>query len=148
MEAPSYYPVYVWDTNLHSRGSDDVKGANNTGHKVHDFGEALLPDAPGAVNDEHHICFGTFANWGKKTSQEGVLKSTGQISGSITNTSRENSYCLWAEEHESWKSATKRPRNNGVMGPYIPINQSFTDLKNTGTTSKEHLVTRRKVNSC
>lgn len=69
MEPASCYRVNIFSTNLHSWGSDDVKSADNTGDKVHDFGEALLSDTPGAVNEEHHICFGTFANWGMKTSQ-------------------------------------------------------------------------------
>lgn len=51
-----------FNTHLHSRGSDDVEGSDHTGDKVHDFGEAVLADAPGAVDEEHQVSFGTFAN--------------------------------------------------------------------------------------
>lgn len=54
------------NTNLHSWGSDDIKGADHAVDEVDDFEEALLSDTPGAVDEEHHICFGTFANWEKR----------------------------------------------------------------------------------
>lgn len=58
--------VSVFSTNLHPWGSDDIKSGNHVGDKVHHLGEALLADTPRAVDEEHHICFGAFADWGKK----------------------------------------------------------------------------------
>lgn len=50
------------NTDLHSGGSDDVKGSDQSGDEVNDFEETVLADAPGAVDDEHHVCFGASAN--------------------------------------------------------------------------------------
>lgn len=50
------------NTNLHSGGSNDVKGSDQSRDEVNDFDEAVLTDAPGAVDDEHHVGFGASAN--------------------------------------------------------------------------------------
>lgn len=57
------------NTNLHPRRSENVEGGDHSGDEVHDLGEALLADAPGAVDEEHHVCFGAFANCGERTRQ-------------------------------------------------------------------------------
>lgn len=49
--------------NLHPRGSDDVEGTSQVGDEADNLPEALLPDAPGAVDEEHHIGLGAFTHW-------------------------------------------------------------------------------------
>lgn len=57
-----HHPAKCLDTNLHSGGSDHIEGRDHSGDKVHDFGEALLADTPGAVDEKHHVGFGASAN--------------------------------------------------------------------------------------
>lgn len=58
--------INVFNTNLHSWGANHIEGTDHAVDEVHDFGEALLANTPGAVDEEHYICFGTFAHWGKE----------------------------------------------------------------------------------
>lgn len=56
----------ISSTNLHPWGSNDVKSTDHAGDKVDHFGEAVLADTPRTIDEEHHICFGSFANWGRQ----------------------------------------------------------------------------------
>lgn len=52
------------DPDLHPTGTDDVKGSGHAGDKLDNLVEALVADAPGAVDEEHQVRFGSFANCG------------------------------------------------------------------------------------
>lgn len=47
---------------LHATGADDVECWSHACNELDDFVEAVISDTPGAVNEEDHVCLGTFTN--------------------------------------------------------------------------------------
>lgn len=73
-------------TNLHPGGPDDVKGGDHAGDEMHDFDEALLADAPRAVDEKQHVRFGPFANWRRgKTNRVTSFSKASATSPSIAD---------------------------------------------------------------
>lgn len=48
---------------LHAVVTDDVKGSDHAEDKLTDFSEALVSDAPRAVDQEHQVGLGSFTHW-------------------------------------------------------------------------------------
>lgn len=55
---------------LHSLWADDVKGSGHALNKLNDFGEALISNTPGAVDEEDQVGLGTFTHCGTNTQEK------------------------------------------------------------------------------
>lgn len=50
---------------LHAAGADDVEGSDHALDELDHLVEALVADAPGAVDEEDHVRLGAFAHCGE-----------------------------------------------------------------------------------
>lgn len=69
----------ILTADLHALGADDIERSRHAGDKLDDLAEAVIADAPGAVDEEDQVGLGASAHCGRNTS---VMTADGQATAS------------------------------------------------------------------